>query len=345
MVKMITRIVPALVAVPAVAISSAHAGPPADEVSARVGMSGGAAVTHARPSDTFEQPVARVRRDPPAALAVLGDSYSSGLGVGDYDDECDRTNGAWGMLAFEDEVPPERRSLVACSGATVPDVYDQLDKLDEYNGPGTRLITLTVGGNDIGFADELARCFIPLVSCTGRESALEERIGQLRGDLVELYTEVQQAAPEDVLIVGGYPLLVPDPDVRHRCRALTPLLSTEERQMIRRLGAQLNDTIDDAAATTGVSSLGPVLEELFDGHEACDNGPQDWLHGLRLSWPLQEDLTGPELDAEPGPDSQDQDAQTRWSTIGTFVRDSFHPNVRGQAGYAEAVTLVWSQPR
>ncbi|WP_158542650.1 GDSL-type esterase/lipase family protein [Phytoactinopolyspora halophila] len=292
----------------------------------------------------IDPPRVRIRRNPPAGVVSLGDSYSSGLGVGEYDDDCDRTPQAWGMLIFSDEIAPSDRQLLACSGATISDVYDQLDDLEGGDGPGERLITLTVGGNDIGFAGELARCFVPLVGCASREDVLADRIDALVEPLRQLYLDVQDAAPADTLIVGGYPLLVPDPDVRSRCRALTPLLSTEERQMIRRLGGALNEAIEEAATAAGVQSAGSQLEETFDGHEACANEPGDWLHGLKLSWPASADEAAA-LEAELSADlEEDREAELRWSVVGTFVRDSFHPTVEGQFGYAEAFTRVWSQP-
>ncbi|NDL58580.1 SGNH/GDSL hydrolase family protein [Phytoactinopolyspora mesophila] len=294
---------------------------------------GAAAALAAKPGDGFEKSLIRVVRNDqfidtaPAGVVSLGDSYSSGLGAGSYDDDCDRTPQAWGMLIFADEVSREDRLLLACSGAVVDDVYDQLDDLAEAGPSGGRLITLTVGGNDIGFAGELASCFVPFVGCAGRETTLMNRIDALVDPLTELYVDVQAANPGDVLIVGGYPLLVPDPEVRSSCRALTPLLSTAEREMIRRLGVALNQAIEEAASAAGVRSAGAQLEAVFDGHEACANGPDDWLNGLKLGSGSQ----------EPDPDAP----ETRWDAFASFVRESFHPNVAGQAGYADAFTTVW----
>jgi lysophospholipase L1-like esterase len=287
-----------------------------------------AASSPAAMTDGLEKPVARVVRDAPAGVVSLGDSYSSGLGVGSYDDDCDRTSQAWGMLIFDDAELPSGRVMLACSGADVDDVYDQLEELKAIGGAGGRLITLTVGGNDIGFASELANCFVPFVGCDSREAALMAEIEALVDPLTQLYLDVQAAAPGDELIVGGYPLLVPDPGVRDRCRALTPLLTRAEREMIRRLGVALNRVIDEAETAAGARSAGAHLEEVFDGHEACANGPDDWLNGLKLSWPFGAD---------------EEELEKQWDVVATFVRDSFHPNSGGQRGYAEAFTQVWGQ--
>lgn len=259
----------------------------------------------------------------PRAVISLGDSYSSGLGAGGHTGECDRAPEAWGLTIFGDAV--EDRTLLACSGAGIAEVAGQVEQLaalpDEAGG---RLITVTVGGNDIGFAEELVRCFTPFVSCVDRERVIAGRISRLREPLAELYRSITDAAPGDEVIVGGYPLLVPDPGVRDRCRALTPLLSDAERRMIRRLGAALNDVVDSAAAEAGVRSAAGELEGAFAGHEACANGPSDWLNGLKLSL-----------------GSDDNPPRGRWDLAAAFVEESFHPNLAGQSGYAAVFEELW----
>ncbi|WP_162605698.1 SGNH/GDSL hydrolase family protein [Jiangella aurantiaca] len=268
--------------------------------------------------------------DAPPAVISLGDSYSSGLGAGGYLDDCDRTPQAWNNLVFGNAVTD--RTLLACSGAAIPEVMQQVRQLAGIPGAGDRLITVTVGGNDAGFADELVNCLVSFVSCTRREADLTALITSLRQPLVQLYDAVQAAAPGDEVIVGGYPMLVPDPAVRSDCPALTGLLSTSERQMIRRLGALLNDVIDDAAAEAGVESASDEVAAVFDGHEACANTPGDWLYGLKISWT---DSTEPTT-ASASP------YQPQWDIVSSFVRDSFHPTGNGQAGYAVAFEEAWA---
>src|SRR5690606_11116264 len=140
------------------------------------------------------------------------------------------------------------RTLLACSGAQIPEVRAPLEQLAELPAEsGGRLITLTVGGNDVGFAYELINSLTSVVSCLDRESVLTQRIDALHDPLVDVYPSIQAAVTGDEVIVGGYPTLVPDPAVRSDCAALTGLLSPAERQMIRRLGVVLNDAIDPAA--------------------------------------------------------------------------------------------------
>lgn len=272
----------------------------------------------------------------PSAVISMGDSYSSGLGTGSYTDDCDRTGQAWGHLIFGDAVT--ERALLACSGAALPDMPAQVAALAALSdGTGDRLVTVTVGGNDVGFADELINCLTPFVSCAGREQTLLARTQALVEPLAQLYDEIQAAAPGDEVIVGGYPFLVPDPAVRSDCPALTGLLSTAERQMIRRVGAALNDAVDAAAEVAGVRSAASALETTFTGHEACANGSQDWLWGMKLSWPWGSARTAGPIGTPSATDVYDP----QWQVVAEFVSDSFHPNAGGQAGYAAAFEQVW----
>ncbi len=257
----------------------------------------------------------------PDAVVILGDSYSSGLGSGNYYNDCDNTPNAWGNLIFPATVTS--RTLLACSGAAIPEVQGQVAELAGLPSSGNRLVTVTVGGNDVGFADELEGCYFS--DCTGRRGIIEDRIDGLVGPLTDLYDDIQAAAPGDRVIVGGYPLLVPDPDVRGWCYALTFLITSAERDMIRALGVRLNDVIDQAAAQAGVTAVTTDLENRFTGHEACRNADRDWLWGLSLSGAAgpQGEVLASYYDPRSGIE-------------GDFVRDSFHPRVKGQRAYAAA---------
>lgn len=261
----------------------------------------------------------------PDAVVILGDSYSSGLGSGDYYNDCDNTDNAWGNLIFASTVTS--RTLLACSGAAIPDVQGQIAQLAGIPSSGNRLITVTVGGNDVGFADELQECY--LSNCTGRQAMLEQSIDALVGPLTALYDEIQAAAPGDRVIAGGYPLLVPDPDVRGWCYSVTSLITSAERDMIRDLGVRLNDVIDQAAAAAGVTAVTTNLESRFTGHEACRNSSRDWLWGISLSG-----IFGAQVGTHPQVIATYYDPQLR--TQADFVADSFHPRTRGQQAYAAA---------
>lgn len=266
----------------------------------------------------------------PTGVVTLGDSFSSGLGAGGYVNGCDNTPNAWGNLIFGSAVTD--RTMLACSGATIPTVRAQVDELAANPGSG-RLVTVTVGGNDAGFAAELQRCFVS--NCTGRETQIRSKIDGLVGPLTQIYREIKVAAPNDTVIVGGYPLLVPDPRSRSWCTALTFLLTNAERDMIRRLGVRLNDVIDTAAAQAGVAAVTSDLEHRFTGHEACRNSSTDWIYGLKISlWSQDLDTAVEAMQVDAQVEEYYVDPQAE--IVAGWIRDSFHPTRSGQVAYADA---------
>src|SRR5688500_1223392 len=94
----------------------------------------------------------------PAAdrYVALGDSYSSGTGTGTYDldGRCQRSR-----YAYPPRVAKRRSNLklvfAACAGATTDDVL--LTQASRLNA-ATRLVTITIGGNDVGFGDVFSAC-------------------------------------------------------------------------------------------------------------------------------------------------------------------------------------------
>jgi hypothetical protein len=110
---------------------------------------------------------------------ALGDSYSSGEGnppfIGGTDGKCDRSSAAYGpLLVTSMNVPATDFSFPACSGAMVADLVANLGadatgqfgegpQLDAIAPPGkssstTGLVTLSIGGNDAGFAFAVTDC-------------------------------------------------------------------------------------------------------------------------------------------------------------------------------------------
>lgn len=63
------------------------------------------------------------------------------------------------------------------------------------------------------------------------------------------------------------------------CYALTSLITSAERDMIRALGVRLNDVIDQAAAQADMTAVTTDLENRFTGHEACRNSTRTGCGG------------------------------------------------------------------
>jgi hypothetical protein len=112
----------------------------------------------------------------PVSWLAAGDSYSSGEGIagtGEGTDTCAQSNLAFGpkaasILHTERGWTVSPLKFVACTGATVHEFYNGGAAADHSHGPqwtqagaGKRLydvISMSMGGNDIGFADILIGC-------------------------------------------------------------------------------------------------------------------------------------------------------------------------------------------
>lgn len=111
----------------------------------------------------------------PAATGyvALGDSYSSGVGVGSYDSasgSCKRSTKSYPALWAAAHSPSSFR-FTACSGARTSDVLSsQLTPLNSSTG----LVSISIGGNDAGFADTMTTCALQ------GESACLARVAQAR---------------------------------------------------------------------------------------------------------------------------------------------------------------------
>jgi hypothetical protein len=135
---------------------------------------------------------------------ALGDSYASGEGASFYDpatnvpgtDMCHRavTATAWSLAVAN--ASRLTRDLAACSGSVIGDLYqrwpttnnpqdpkaepnaDEIPQLDHVSRTGkTKLVTIGIGGNDVGFPSVLADCIVGVHApgspgCATRDQAM-----------------------------------------------------------------------------------------------------------------------------------------------------------------------------
>jgi lysophospholipase L1-like esterase len=206
----------------------------------------------------------------PTHYAALGDSYSSGTGAGDYFDHlCLRSNRAYPALlagALGSEL-----TFAACSGATTADLLaTQLGVL----AADTELVTVTIGGNDIGWAEAVRACIAPLNDCTDDIAEAEGRIAtELPGLLDGAYRGIAGRAPNADVYVLGYPRLFNE---RDECDAFGQT-SIAEQQRMNQGADRLAEVLQAKAAEHGFTYVD--VREAFAGHAVCDEVA--YLHGLR----------------------------------------------------------------
>ncbi|THV22848.1 SGNH/GDSL hydrolase family protein [Glycomyces paridis] len=212
---------------------------------------------------------AQAAPEPPPYVA-LGDSYSSGTGAGRYaDDDCLRSDLAYPrLLANSLGVPLAHQ---ACSGATSADLLArQLDPL----GEDTELVTITIGGNDIGWAEAIKACITPFTKCTDDIEEAEARIvEELPGLLDGVYGAVRDRAPGADVYVLGYPRLFNE---RDECDAFGQT-SLAEQRLMNGAADLLASVIEESAAAHGFFYVD--VRSAFEGHAVCDEVA--YLHGLR----------------------------------------------------------------
>jgi lysophospholipase L1-like esterase len=207
-----------------------------------------------------------------SSYVALGDSYSSGTGTRSYLSDgtsCQRSVYAFpSLLAASNGYTLNFR---ACSGATVADVSAlQLGALST----DTAYVTLTVGGNDAGFAGVLTTCAQPAwaSNCNGAIDRAQRIItGQLPARLNSLYAAIRSRAPQATVVVAGYPRVFNGED----CNALTWFSPAEETRL-NATADLLNARISTAASAAGFRFAGPT--SAFVGHAVCDD--VEWLNGL-----------------------------------------------------------------
>jgi lysophospholipase L1-like esterase len=194
---------------------------------------------------------------------ALGDSFAAGIGGGAYViEDCVRSANAYSELA--DDLKSVRDvTNVACGGATTQQVVQsQLALLDKK----TDLVTITAGGNNIGFGTLAADCGPALINpaagpaCFGAITDARAQIASraLYQDLVEMISAVQAAAPKAEIVVTGYPYLF-DPMPFDPTNPTSVFISQANLLVF-----ELNATIKAAAQVTGAQYV-DVTDE-FAGH-------------------------------------------------------------------------------
>ncbi|WP_404385850.1 SGNH/GDSL hydrolase family protein [Knoellia locipacati] len=209
------------------------------------------------------------------SYVALGDSYAAGVGGGAGQGACWRA--AEGYPVQVARTLGVDLAYQACLGATIRDVErTQLAAL----GPETSHVSLTVGGNDIGFVPVLIECAKPAWMVDSNpviDRALELLRTDLPARLSGLLGRIRSGAPTAELVLTAYPVLFNGTD----CNALT-FFSPHEMDRLETGVGELAEVVGSAAGAAGARFVDPRGD--FDGHAVCDE--QEWLNGV--AWPLEE---------------------------------------------------------
>jgi len=209
-----------------------------------------------------------------AATAVhyvaLGDSYSSGVGAGSTSGSCSQSPNAYPSL-WAAANSPASFTFAACSGATTSDVISsQLSSLNS----STTLVSITIGGNDVGFSSIMETCVLGSTSsCESAVSSAETYANNtLPGQLNTTLADIHSHAPNAKVVVLDYPVFY-DTSV-----SVCIGLSSADHTAIDAGINDLDGVIKTAAANNNATFAD--VRSQFSGHEICDSSA--WLHSLNI---------------------------------------------------------------
>ncbi|GAA1623976.1 SGNH/GDSL hydrolase family protein [Actinoplanes couchii] len=214
---------------------------------------------------------------PAGEYVALGDSYASGVGADPYDASsgvCLRSPKSYPRRLAARETGLTLKD-VTCSGATIAEVRrTQLSALSA----NTRLVTLTVGGNDAQFTTVIRGCLTENDAyCRDLNTYVSYYARhQLVDELAALHTEVKTRAPKARIVVLGYPRLV---EMTGSCGALD--LNTARRTWLNGTADALAEGTSAAAQRADVEYMDTRFLFAWGAHGACGKDP--WINGVNPS--------------------------------------------------------------
>lgn len=184
---------------------------------------------------------------------------------------------------------------VSCSGATTAD-FSSPQAVDGGTNPpqyaalsrSTRLVTVGIGGNDIGFSEIVRNCISPTPTgtpCRDRYTAggtdqLRARITALGPTLARVLAEVHRRAPQARVLIVGYPSVLPA--TGPGCYPAVPYTPGDVdylRGVLGALDAQIATRARQGRATY-VDTYTPTI-----GHDVCQVPGVKWIEGLTPTAP------------------------------------------------------------
>ncbi|MCX4749834.1 SGNH/GDSL hydrolase family protein [Kitasatospora sp. NBC_01287] len=248
---------------------------------------------------------------PYSSYVALGDSYAAGAGVPDQSAGlCLRSDHNYGHLVAA-ALGTSSYTDVTCSAAKVKDITgSQYDAIIKVNDPqlnavsaGTKLVTLGIGGNDLGtsdlgIADVIATCIGGAVvnpagtpckdvyehghwawdwsslsfSWQYGEDTLVDRIDAAAPQLASVLRQIHAKAPGAKVLLVGYPSVLPAD--ASTCAGRQPVTVGDVAYLHGILG-QLNDMLAATAAANGATYVDTQTPTA--GHDVCSD--DRWIEG------------------------------------------------------------------
>lgn len=317
----------------------------------------------------------------------LGDSYSAGEGLGDYQPgsriqtkscgvlripwthvcdhdrtvvtkHCDRSSSAYNETVSGTYDFKGGKQTWACSGSITKDIYDpnhpncskgaasgthgegcQVDRVNKQ----TSLVTLSIGGNDAGFADDIQSCYehhglqlllqgatggnqiVHGTSCSGEAALINEKIkNDVEPGVTADLQQIRHNAPHARIIIITYPRLFPEnPTGNVDCAShvVHVCLTPADQRFLNEEAAALDNAICSAAAAAGV---GAECVNAYNAFAGCESGqPDSCVQPLSVSTSAESWNPLKDVHANDG---------------------AFHPSARGQQILGQLINQEISNP-
>lgn len=216
-----------------------------------------------------------------AGYVAMGSSFAAGAGIGPIREgspaRCQRNTNNYASLVAERF--GLRLTDASCSGATTAHVlgpWNELPPQIDALSADTRLVTITIGGNDLGYAGGLfggsCRAGVALSGRPCPPNALPDdgKLGQLAQSLRAIANAVRERSPMAKLVFVQYVRLIPDKP----CDAAT--ITSEDARISREMGEKLAALTAQVARERGALVL--PADTLSKDHTACSTAP--WSNGF-----------------------------------------------------------------
>jgi lysophospholipase L1-like esterase len=257
-------------------------------------------------------------------------------------------------------LPVQDQVNLACSGAVTPNIFrasnggqsqdglpPQADQLAPLaRSERVKLIVLSIGGNDLGFASIVQACVTAYLSHTGpcnpaQQANLDAKFPAMSAGVDKAIREIRAtmsdagyASSDYRLVVQSYPSVAPrasenryaEIDPQRAAVGGCPFYDADFNWARDSVVFQISAHLRYIAAAEGVQFL--ELGNALQGHEICSKSDS-------LATP-----TNP-----PSPSTSEWGRFINQSTPSQGdLQESFHPNAYAQQALGRCLTLLWSHP-
>ena len=230
-----------------------------------------------------------------AAYVALGDSYTSGPLIPN------QTGSPAGCLRSTHDYPADTAAAigaasfidVSCSGATTADLTGSQSVPGGTNPPefsaitpSTSVVTLGIGGNDIGFISVIETCATESLTnpfgspckdhyTAGGTDQLAQAIANLAPKIGTMLQDIHQLAPNARVFLVGYPDILPN--TGNGCWPVVPI-AYGDVPYLRGVENEMNTMLASEAAANGATFVNTYTDSI--GHDACQPIGTKWVETL-----------------------------------------------------------------